>query len=340
MRLQKIQPWLARLYPRDWRERYEAEFTSLLEQCLNTPLDVLDVILGALDAHLRLLSGESLNWRVLNMLNKIRTALLIVFAAYIGFVIAGFGLVGLADDSPMLQLMKTDPVLNAAWIVVQAGAAVALLAVVIGGLPLAFSVIRRALSVPHRGLGPLLVPPVAFLALCGYAALILAVGGRHILLPGVVPVVGPGPFPPGNRLLLAGFMATFVLGAIASTLAVWKVVAHTDVEQETFHLFGNPTTVKIYRFAYLPALITTVTMLVMLAATLTWSWLSFSALPYVLAGDYGPWGMSTQAWLIGIITLMALATLAAFLGLARGRQAIQTAQGRIIGPGEAGTSCP
>jgi len=111
MRAQPLQTWLTRLYPRGWRARYADEFNALLEQCLNTPLDILDVILGALDAHLRLLSGEDLNWRIMNMLNKIRTSLLIVFAAYIGFVVAGFALVGLADDSPMLALMKTDTAL-------------------------------------------------------------------------------------------------------------------------------------------------------------------------------------------------------------------------------------
>ena len=61
--------------------------------------------MGALDAHLQLLNGENLPWRLMNMVNKLRTSLLIVFAAYIGFIIAGFSLVGLADDSPMLALM-------------------------------------------------------------------------------------------------------------------------------------------------------------------------------------------------------------------------------------------
>ena len=199
------------------------------------------------------------------------------------------------------------------------------MAVVIGGLPLATTVIRRAVSSPHHGLGWLLVPPIAFLALAAYGLLILAVGTGRIQLPGVVPVVNPGPFPAGNRLLMEGLLAVFVLGALASTLAVWRAVGETDVEQETFHLFGTSTTVRVYRFAYLPALITSLAMLVMLAASIAWSWMSFSALPYVLAGDYGPWGLATWPWVAGIIALMSLATLAAFLGLARGRTAFRPA---------------
>ena len=317
--IRSLRPWLTRLYPRAWRNRYEEEFAALLEQCLNSPLDVVDILLGAVDAHLQLFSGESLNWRVMNMLNKIRTAVLIVFAAYIGFVVAGFALVGMADDSPMIALMKTDPVLSAAWITIQAGAAVALLAVVIGGLPLAVTVIRRALTDPHSGLGLLLVPVFAFLALVLYGGLIWAVGSGRIQLPGVVPVVQPGAFPPGNRLLLAGWMATFVLGALASTFAVWKVVSRTDIEQETFQAMKRNLTVKIYNFTFWPAVVTTSAMLIMLAATLTWGAIAFSSLPEVFAGDFGPWGTSTQVWFSAIILLMTLSTVAAFLGLMRGR---------------------
>jgi hypothetical protein len=317
--IQRLRPWLIRMYPRSWRIRYEAEFNALLEQSLYSPLDVLDILLGALDAHVLLLSGENLTWRGLNMLNKVRTAILIVFAAYIGFVIAGFGLVGMADDSPMIALTKTTPALAAAWITIQAGSGIALLAVVVGGLPLAFVVIRQALSKSHQGLGLLLVPVLAFLVLVAYAAFVLAVGTGRIALTGVVPVVQPGPFPPGNRLLLAGLMVTFIVGAIASTLAVWKVVCRTDVEQESFRAVKRSITIKVYQFAYWPAVVATAAMFVMLAATLTWAWLAFAALPGALAGNEGPWGISTQTWFIGVTVLMTLCTTAAGLGVWRGR---------------------
>jgi hypothetical protein len=317
--IHSLRPWLTRLYPRAWRIRYETEFNALLEQCLNSPLDVMDILLGAVDAHLLLLSGESLNWREMNMLNKIRTAVLIVFAAYIGFVVAGFALVGMADDSPMIALTKANSILAVAWTTIQTGAAVALLAVVIGGLPLAITVIRRALTNSQRGLGLLLVPVFSFLALVAYVALLLAVGFGRIQLPGVVPVVQPGPFPPGNRLLMAGLMATFVLGALASALAVWKLVSRTDSEQETFQVIKRSLTVKIYHFAFWPAVVTTLAMLIMLLATLTWGSLAFAALPGVFAGNFGPWGTSTQIWFVSIILLMTLSTVAAILGVMRGR---------------------
>jgi len=320
----KVRSWLVRLYPRAWRERYAAEFDALLDECLRSPLDVVDVMLGAMDAHLQLLNGDNVNWRIMNRINKLRTTILVVFAAYIGFIVAGFSLVGLADDSPMIPLMKTAPALAAAWTTIQMAAAVALLAVVIGGLPLALTVIRRALASSRHALGLLLVPVFAFLALVLYVGFVYLVGSGRIQVPGVLPVVQPGYFPPGNRLMLAGLMLVFVLGAIASTLAVWKAVSGTDVEQETFRAVGRTLSVKIYTFAFVPAVITSLSMLVMLLATLAWGWLAFSILPQVFAGDFGPWGTSTRVWYFGIVALMSVCTLAAFFGLARNRSARTT----------------
>jgi amino acid transporter len=119
--------------------------------------------------------------------------------------------------------------------------------------------------------------------------------------------------------MMEGLMLVFILGAIASTLAVWKAISNTDVEQETFHPVGRSMTVKIYTFAYVPAMITSLTMLFMLVATLAWGWLSFSALPQVFVGNFGPWGTNTQAWYFGIVALMVVCTLVAFVGLRRGR---------------------
>lgn len=44
---------LLRLYPRDWRGRYEAEVAALLEEQRASPAVILDLLRGALDAHLR-----------------------------------------------------------------------------------------------------------------------------------------------------------------------------------------------------------------------------------------------------------------------------------------------
>jgi hypothetical protein len=314
--------WLTRLYPRPWRERYAEEFDALLEQCLHSPLDVVDIFLGALDAHLQLFSGENVNWRLMNMLNKLRTTILIVFAAYIGFVVAGMALVGLLDDSPMIPLMQTHLAPSLLMDVVRLGSVVALLAVVVGGLPLAITVIRRAFTVDRQNLGLLLVPVVSFVVMGLYFGFIFLVGTGRIHINGLAPVVQPGNFPIGNRLLLAGLMLIFVLGAIASTLAVWKVVSRADIAQATFHPGGRELNINVYKFGYIPAVIATVSMMVMTVATIIWSFIVFSALPQVFFGNFGLWMTSTPPWVYGIITVMMFSCLAALIGILRGRTAL------------------
>src|ERR1700690_1813700 len=97
-----LRSWLIQLYPRPWRERYAEEFEMLLQECLHSPLDVFDIMLGAFDAHLEF--PYEMTWRLMNMINKLRTSILIVFAAYIGSIIGGMSLYGLVDDSPMATL--------------------------------------------------------------------------------------------------------------------------------------------------------------------------------------------------------------------------------------------
>jgi hypothetical protein len=317
-----IRAWLTSLYPCAWRERYAEEFDVLLEQCLHTPLDVVDIFIGALDAHLQLLSGEDVNWRLMNMLNKLRTTILIVFAAYIAFIVAGMTLVGLLDDSPMIPLMQANFAPALAMTIIQVGAVVALLAVVIGGLPLAITVVRRALTVDRQNLGLLLVPVFSFLVIMLYLGFIFLVGSGRIQIAGVVQVVQPANFPVGNRLLLGGLMLLFVLGAIASARAVWRVISRNNEETGTFRAGSRSVTIKVYKFAYIPAVITTASMLVMTIATAIWSYLVFSALPQVFFGNFGLWMTSTPPWVYGILTVMVISCVVALIGILRGRAAL------------------
>jgi hypothetical protein len=317
-----VRLWLTCLYPRAWRERYADEFEALLEQCLHTPLDVVDILLGAVDAHLQLLNGENLNWRVMNMLNKLRTSILIVFAAYIGFIVAGMALVGLMDDSPMIPLMQSNLAPALAMDFVRLCSIIALLAVMVGGLPLAFTVVRRAVTIERGNLGLLLVPVISLLALVLYVGCVFLVATGRVQIAGVAQVVQPGNFPLGNRLMLAGVMLIFVLGAVASMLAVWKIISRTDIEQVTFQALGQSLNIRPYQFAYVPAVIASICMIIMLISTIAWSSLVFSALPQVFFGDYGLWQTSTQPWVYGILLVMLICSLAALLGVVRGRSGL------------------
>jgi hypothetical protein len=311
-----LRRWLIGLYPRRWRERYGEEFDALLEACLRSPLDVLDIVLGALDAHLDLSHGSG--WRSMNMTNKLRTAILLVFAGYIGFILAGLGLYGLVDDSPAARLLRTDAAIGAAWHTVQAGAVVALLAIVIGGWPLALTVLRRAMSASRRDLRLLLVPVAAFLALCLYGLLMAAVANGWLTLPGVAPRVTPDDFPMGNRLLLGGFMLLFAAGAAASTVAVWRVVSNSDAQVGSFTVLGITTSVRLYEAAFPLSVVAGVCMLIMLIGTAAFGWLASSALPQWFRGDFGLLLTSTAVTYGVSLGLMLVSTVTAFVGLSRG----------------------
>jgi hypothetical protein len=319
------QDWLIRLYPPAWRERYGDELDVLLEEGLRSPLDVLDILLGALDAHLEF--PYDMDWRSLNMLNKLRTSILLVFAGYIGFVLGGMSLQGLADDSPMASLMKSGSnlPLSAAWLAVELGSAFTLLAVVIGGAPLAFVIIRRALSSSHQNLGLLLVPMFAFLALVAYAAFAALIAFNRIQIPGVLPAVSPNNFPLGNRLLIGGFMLVFVLGAIASTAAVWRAATDTADEVVTLKLRGSAASIKPYHFALIPAMIATLGMLWMLLATVAWGWLSYAALPGVFSENWGLLLSNTTLSFGTTMAIMLCSTAMAFFGVVRGYRSRKTA---------------
>ncbi len=306
-----VRGWLVRLYPHVWRERYGEEFEALLERCLHSPLDVLDILLGALDAHLYLSPAD--NWRSMNMNNKLRTAILMVFAAYIAFIVAGMSVYGFADDSPFIPMMKTNAGLYVAWTTIQVGAVVALLAVLIGGAPLAWTIVRRAFTSRRQDLRLLLVPVYAFVALAIYL-------GSMIYLSLRTPIL-TAPFHATAHALLWGLISIFILGAVASTIVVWKVVSGSGVEEGSLPLLGNSRSVKVYEFAIVPAVIATVAMAAMFAASIAWFWLAFSARPDVLAGNEGPMMTNSRLAMTGTLVLMAGAVMAASFGLARARAA-------------------
>jgi hypothetical protein len=321
--IRKIRPWLIRLYPTEWRARYADEFSLLLEECLHTPMDVLDVMAGAVDAHLRLLGGEKLGWRTMNMVNKLRTSILVVFCANIAFILAGMNLVGMMDDSPLIPAMQTNPLLAASWTVLQIGAVLALLAIVVGGMPIAVTVIRRVISGSRGDLRLLSVPILAFLILVVYGVFLFAVGNEWVSIPGVAlrPVQPNQPFPLSNLILLLTGAVLFVLGAIASTIAVVKLVGRTGGEEQVFRLGGKMAAVRLYEFAFLPGLAASICMVAMLAATLALGFSAWSAMPQVFTGNYGTWGMKTiYNWGISVV-VMAPAAVAAVWALLRGASA-------------------
>lgn len=76
---------LVRLYPRPWRDRYEAELLDLIEQRSLSPTDAIDLIRGAIDARLHPQSELPIPWtHRLPGVVALTTGTLWVFAVVIG----------------------------------------------------------------------------------------------------------------------------------------------------------------------------------------------------------------------------------------------------------------
>ena len=304
-----IRKWLVRLYPRWWRERYGDEFEALLEECLHSPLDVLDIFLGALDTHLEL--THETNWRLMNMNNKLRTTILLVFASYIAFIVAGFSLSGLMDDSQLVPLMRSHPILAASWTTIEAGSVIGLLAIVIGGAPLAWTIIHRAFTSERKDKQLLFVPLYAFLALVIYFLGMVYMAFNTDILD--QPTTSTG------HVLMWGLITVFLLGAIASTVAIWKLISRTEVEQGTFPLIGKEKPIKLYEFAFVPAVIAALAMLVMFLATVIWGWQSYALRPDLFTGNMGVMMTSTKGSFAFTLIVMAMASITGGYAVLRGR---------------------
>jgi hypothetical protein len=146
------------------------------------------------------------------------------------------------------------------------------------------------------------VPLVAFLAIVKYLDVFSAIANSQW-----VGAIFPGNFPLAKRLLLLGFVAVFVMGAIASSAAVWKVVSNREPAEGRFSVMGRTTTVHLYRFAFPAAVVAALGMLTMLIATPALGWLAESSLP----GNFGLLLTNTAVSFAVTVTIMALSTVLA-----------------------------
>ncbi len=288
--------WLLRLYPSVWRERYGEEFAALLDDCQPSPAVLFDLFGGALDAHLHL---ALLTGRVLPMINRIRRAEITVFCAWIAFVVAGLGFQKLSEYDDFQHAGATYPVIGVSFIVIEVGAAIALLAVLAGGFPLALSALTRAVA--QRRFDVLLlfgVPALALVALAVYGKIALSV-------PGSVSAQTNTPTTLGKMLFL-GLVALFALGAAASAWAVSAAISRSDADE------------RWYRFARIPSFVTALAMLVMCVATIVWGLALRVNVPQLFNGDDGIVATSTAlSWLV-IVVVMVVATLAALVPIVFG----------------------
>jgi hypothetical protein len=300
--------WLLYLYPQAWRDRYGDEFLAMLESCPPSLRVVGDICLGAADARLHL---DTLLGRISSHMNRLRNSAIVVFCAYIGFVVAGLAFGKMVEYDDFQNLLHSNSSVAIAYWTLYAGAIAALVAVLVGGLPLALAAARKAFAGRRWGLLALFtVPPISFAVWLGSSILVQAWNPDHGNLLSA---------PLWVRFVVLGlFVGTFILAAVASTAAVSIAIVRTAVSD------------KLFRFARFPAIITALAMAVMFAAVLAYGLLARTADPQLFAENQGLVSTNTTATWLVILVMMGIAAAVAVVAVVRGQSGSGAAARSVI----------
>lgn len=290
---------LVRLYPQAWRERYGEEFLALLEERPASVKDLLDVARGALDAWLR---PQVVSERKMVVVERMRGSVLVVLWAWAFLVVAGVGFQKMTEYEDFVRAARDNVAVGVAFYAVVIGAVLALAAVVVGGAPVAFAALRKALAEGRKDV-PLMfcVPPLCLAAFVGYALLLVGV---------IYPALGrPAVHDPVNVALFLSLVGAFLLAAGASVGAVSAAVRRSEVGGRTI------------RFALYPVTVAAAAMVVVLVGTAVWGMALRVQAPALFAGDEGILSTPTYATWLAIVAVMAASTAVALAAAVRGLRA-------------------
>jgi hypothetical protein len=304
------------LQPPAFRHEYGAAITQVFHQtCLDAyrsdgapgvvrlwPPALGDVLVGALAEYRALFAGIV---KGSSLMSQYRRSASIIFAAFIAFVIAGIGFQKSNEDIIKTALPDAHPLLAISYRAMMVGAAVALLAVLVGGLPVAFAAFRYALANRRNDiLVRFAVPPVALLALITTFFIVSAynIGGNTAATIHT----------PARFAAIGSVIAVFVIGAIASTAAVLDAIARADIDT------------RLLRFTLLPGVVAVVAMALMVVANLAWSFALWQNAPDYFWGNDGILATSTLVGMVVQVAVMAVAAIIAIRALAHGFAASHT----------------
>lgn len=227
-------------------------------------------------------------------MNRLRTTMVIVFCAYIGFVVAGLIFGKMVEYDDFQDVINHNAQVGLSYSLLYAGAWVSLGAVLLAGLPIAYAAARQAIATHHlRRLWLFAVPPVSFVVWMGYTLIITHLITGKLAQSWVL----------GGRGL---FIGLFLLAAIASPWAISRLVLHSEIDE------------RFFRFARIPAVITTLAMALTLGSILFWGIATRSAAPDLFIEHNGIFASDTTLTWALVLGMMAIAVLAAAAALLRG----------------------
>ena len=206
---------LLTLYPEAWRNRYGTEMSALLDETPPSVAATLDLVRGALAAHLRPLPGTA-------PANRARSTIAGVLGCFIVFCVFGSGFAKTTENYDHIE--HVHPLLGSSHSLILAAAIVSVSALVLAAAPLA----RASLAHAHRTRDPTLIklialPPAGIGMFAGSVGLLALWLNAHHHRAGV-----------GGWLLLGLCALCAAAGALACWAAPRAIMRRIDIPRSTF----------------------------------------------------------------------------------------------------------
>jgi hypothetical protein len=297
-----------RVYPRRWRNRYGEEFAALLADTAaesRWPARIglcAEAASWALVArlHSALATGGKL------MPDRIRGAVATAACAVIVFIIAGLGFEKMIEDPAYAVARRHYAAVGTSFDILRAAAAVAGLAILAGALPLAWIVIRQAVTGRRADLiRLLLIPPAAVLGWLAVVEIIVAIH-RH-----------PRVHSAANLALVTLIL---LLGAAAAVACAWATVAL---------LHRADLAPRVLRPEVVPMAVLSLCMAVVTGADLSWGLAIRSADSALFHSNDGLIATPMPpSWFAGVLVLAAATVVTAVSTVRAARELRPRAPGR------------
>ncbi|HTX08996.1 MAG TPA: hypothetical protein VME22_10320 [Solirubrobacteraceae bacterium] len=166
------------LYPLAYRRRYGEEMHALLEDGRPNARTVLDLLRGALLAHLR---PQDAPTGAVDAADRVRASAVGVLMCWVLFAAASFAFYKTTEDQPFSAAGHVHPLLGDAHLAVQAVALLASATVMLGALPLIAAALMRARRDPGARSTVILpfVPVIGFAILTAVVVAVAHSAGQH-----------------------------------------------------------------------------------------------------------------------------------------------------------------
>lgn len=243
------------------------------------------------------------------MQQTVRRSMITTFCAFVLFGVGYVAIGRVADPvEPFNAVGRLHPVIGVAFKIITYSGVLAFLVIVLGGLPVLFTAVKRALPGGLRGILRLFViRPKPALKLLG-AALLISACFLGFLLATEALFSPPQPCTPGICvasqpwiLVILGFAA--ILGVVA--LFVFVILAITTSLSQA--VLRSEFSAAMLRFSLLPIAITTLIMACATIAAAFWVASLWLVAPQFAASSTGL-GNGQTVWVIAIVLAMAFAT--------------------------------